>query len=218
MRDRSTGVQSRSVAVTLSVAAGCWAIAATQMRGMDMGVATTLGSFRLFIGLWAAMMAAMMLPGAVPAVSSYARAHRRVSAVPLFVAAYVLAWTLFGVAAFAVYRPHTVTAAGIVTVAAGLYEFTPVKRLARRRCRELTSSGFHYGLYCMGSSIGLMAMLLALGAMSLTWMSAIAAIVLLQKLLPPRTTVDVVLSVAIVAFGALLLSDPSFVPGLAPAM
>ncbi len=54
--------------VTLGAAAACWVIAIDQMRGMDMGVATRLGSFAFFAASWTSMMAAMMLPGAVPAV------------------------------------------------------------------------------------------------------------------------------------------------------
>jgi predicted metal-binding membrane protein len=42
-------------------------------------------------------------------------------------------------------------------------------------------SGFEFGLYCVGSSIGLMLMLVALGVMNVTWMSVIAVLVLAQK-------------------------------------
>ncbi len=60
------------------------------------------------------------------------------------------------------------------------------------------SSGFQFGLYCVGSSIGLMVMLVALGVMSVAWMSVIAALVLAQKLLPPRASIDVPVALAIV--------------------
>jgi predicted metal-binding membrane protein len=63
-----------------------------------------------------------------------------------------------------------------------------------------------------------MLVLLALGAMSIPWMAAIAVLVLVQKLLPPRTSVDVVIALAIVAFGLVILIDPSSVPGLVPSM
>jgi predicted metal-binding membrane protein len=59
---------------TLGLAAACWVIAVWQMNGMDMGTATQLGSFGFFIAVWVAMMAAMMLPGAAPAVLRRARA------------------------------------------------------------------------------------------------------------------------------------------------
>ena len=178
--------RTRPVVITLAVAAACWVIAVTQMRGMDMGVETTLGSFGFFVGVWVAMMAAMMLPGATPAAVDYARAHRRVGATVAFVAAYLVVWTLFGIAAYAVYQPHSTTTAVVITAAAGLYELTPIKRRARRRCQQRTSSGFRYGIYCLGSSIGLMLLLLAWGAMSVAWMSVVALIVLIQKLVPVK--------------------------------
>jgi predicted metal-binding membrane protein len=71
-----------------------------------------------------------------------------------------------------------------MVIAAGAYELTPLKRHFRRRCREDVRSGFTFGLFCVGSCLGLMVALLALGVMSLTWMSVIAALVLAQKLLP----------------------------------
>ena len=119
-------------------------------------------------------MAAMMLPGAAPAVAETRSGQRRVRAVPLFVGSYLAVWALVGVAVYALYRPHGSVAAGAVVIAAGVYELTPLKRHFRRRCRESVRSGFGFGLCCVGSSIGLMLMLVALGVMSVTWMSVIA--------------------------------------------
>jgi predicted metal-binding membrane protein len=103
-------------------------------------------------------------------------------------------------------------------IAAGVYELTPVKRHFRRRCRGSARSGFGFGLCCAGSSIGLMLMLLALGVMSLIWMSVIAVLALAQKLLPAKAAVDVPLALAIVGFGIWIVLAPSSVPGLVPAM
>src|SRR4051812_30824593 len=61
--------QNAALATTLGLAAAAWIVTVRQMHGMDMGVATQLGSFAFFVALWVAMMAAMMLPGAVQAVS-----------------------------------------------------------------------------------------------------------------------------------------------------
>jgi predicted metal-binding membrane protein len=133
------------------------------MHGIDMGVATKLGSFSFFLTVWVLMMAAMMLPGAVPAVVRHARAFGGVRAVPLFVGSYLAAWALVGIAAYGVYRPHGTAAAGMVTIAAGVYELTPLKQYFRRCCRESVPSGLEYGVCCVGSSIGLMTMLVALG-------------------------------------------------------
>jgi predicted metal-binding membrane protein len=201
---------------TLGLAAASWFLAVRQMNGMDMGVATPLGSFAFFVALWVSMMAAMMLPGAAPAVMRRARAGVR--AVPVFVVSYLAVWTLVGVAVFAVYRPHGSAAAGAVAIAAGAYELTPLKRHFRRRCRENVSSGLAFGLYCVGSSIGLMLMLVALSVMSVTLMCGIAVLVLAQKLLPVKALLDVPLAVAIAGLGVLIVVAPTSVPGLMPTM
>ena len=170
-----TSIKASKTAVTLTstlgLAAACWFVAVQKMSGMDMGAATDLGAFVFFIAVWVPMMAAMMLPGAVPAALRFVRVNRRALAAPLFAGSYVAVWTLVGVAVYALYQPHGSLAAGALTVAAGLYELTPLKRDCRRRCRKSVRSGFEFGLYCVGSSIGLMVMLVALGVMSVTWMS-----------------------------------------------
>ena len=94
---------------------------------------------------------------------------------------FIAVWALAGVAVYALYRPHGTLAAGTVTVAAGMYEITPLKRHFRRRCRENIGSGLGFGLCCLGSSIGLMAMLVALGVMSIKWMAVIALVVFGQR-------------------------------------
>ena len=206
------------LAATLGLAALAWVITVRQMRGMDMGVATELGSFAFFVALWAVMMAAMMLPGLVPAVVSRGRRTGPVRAVVPFVASYLVVWTLVGALLYALYRPHGTSTAGLVVIAAGLYELTRFKQHCRRCCRARTSSGFEFGLYCVGSSVGLMVMLVALGVMSVTWMFVIAALVLAQKLLPAKPAVDVPLALALVAFGILIVAAPGSVPGLMPPM
>jgi predicted metal-binding membrane protein len=213
-----TAATAAALAVTLGLAAASWAVAFRQMSGMDMGVATPLGSFPFFAALWVSMMAAMMLPGAAPAVLRRTRATGRVRAAPLFVGSYLAVWTLVGLAVYAVYRPHGSFAAGAVAIAAGVYELTPLKQHFRRRCRESVRSGFELGLHCVGSSIGLMLMLVALSLMSVTWMSVIAVLVLAQKLLPTKAAVDVPLALAIVGLGVLIVIAPSSVPGVMPPM
>jgi predicted metal-binding membrane protein len=207
-----------AMAATLGLAAASWVVAVWQMHGIDMGVATRLGSFASFIAAWVVMMAAMMLPAAAPAVLRRAHATGGVRAVPLFIGSYLAVWTLVGAAVYALYRPHGSVAAGVVVIAAGVYEFTPLKRHFRRRCRDNVRSGFQFGLCCAGSSIGLMAMLVALGVMSVTWMSLIAVLVLAQKLLPAKTAIDLPLALAIAGLGVLIVMTPSLVPGLSPPM
>jgi predicted metal-binding membrane protein len=207
-----------ALAVTLSLAAGCWVLAIWQMTGMNMGVATSLGSFAFFAAVWVPMMAAMMLPGAVPAVLRRARVSGRAVAVPLFVVSYLAVWALAGVAVYALYRPHGTAAAGALVIAAGVYELTPVKQHFRRLCRERAGPGWEFGLCCVGSSIGLMLVLIVVGFMSITWMAVIAVLVLAQKLLPTKAIIDLPLALAIIGFGIWILAAPASVPGLMPSM
>jgi predicted metal-binding membrane protein len=202
--------------VTLGLAAACWVAAVRLMHGMDMGVATGPGSFGFFAATWMTMMAAMMLPGAAPAVAGHVRLVGRVRGALPFTGAYLAVWALAGVVAYALDRPHGSPAAGAVVIIAGAYELTPVKRCFRRRCHEVAGSGLRFGLYCAGSSIGLMAMLMALGVMSVLWMSLVAALVSAQKLLPAKTVIDVPLALAIVGLGVVTVVAPSLLPGLTP--
>jgi predicted metal-binding membrane protein len=219
---QATTTRSTAMAVALTVtaglAAGSWIVVVRQMSGMDMGVATELGPLGSFLGLWVPMMAAMMLPGAVPAVLRHVRDSDRVLAGPLFVAAYLAVWTLVGIVLHAVYQPHGTFTAGVVVLGAAVYEFTPLKRDLRRRCRAHVSSGFAYGLCCAGSSLALMLIPVALGVMNIAWMAATTVVVTAQKLLPARTGIDVEQALLIAVLGVLILVAPSSIPGLIPSM
>lgn len=212
--DTSRAATAAVVTATLGLAATAWIVAVRQMQGMDMGVATDLGSPQFFLAAWVSMMAAMMLPGAVPALIRRARAGGSVLAVPQFAVSYLAVWTLIGAVAYAVYRPHSTGIAGAVTVAAGLYELTPLKRACCLRCRQNVRSGARFGRYCIGSSIGLMLVLLAVGPMSLAWMAVIAVVAVAQKLLSPRAWLDVPLALALVGLGTAIAAAPASIPGV----
>jgi predicted metal-binding membrane protein len=150
---------------------------------------------------WVPMMTAMMLPSAIPAIARRARERDSVFAASLFAGSYLGTWALAALAVWLLYRPPGAVTAGALTVGAGLYELTPLKRECRRRCRERARSGLRFSVYCFGSSIGLMLVLVAVDVMSLALMLAVAVVVLAQKLLPPHPAVDVPLALAIVAVG-----------------
>jgi len=214
---RSTAVPTIMLTATLGLAAACWVAAAWLMNGMDMGVATRPGSFGFFAAAWVTMMAAMMLPGAAPAIARNARLSGTVRAAVLFTIAYLTIWALAGLVAYPLDRPHGSLAAGVVVIAAGAYELTPVKRHYRRRCREETASGLGFGLCCVGSTVGLMAMLVALDVMSLFWMSVVAVLAFGQKLLPAKAAIDVPVALALIGLGLVIVTEPSLIPGLMPA-
>ena len=212
------GIGPATLAATLAIAGASWVLAIRQMTRMDLGTASRLGSFGFFLELWVPMMAAMMLPGAAPAAMRRARAIGALRVVPLFFGSYLAVWTVVGLAVCALYRPHGSGVAGALTIAAGIYELTPLKQRCRRQCRDGMSSGFEFGLYCVGSSMGLMLILVAVSVMSIGWMAIVTGVVLVQKLMPRRAAVDISLAIAIVGLGALLILEPSSIPGLMPPM
>jgi predicted metal-binding membrane protein len=132
------------------------------------------------------LMAAMMLPGALPATVRATRASGRPLTAPLFAGSYLVVWALVGLALYVLYEPPAPAVAAALIGAAVVYELTPTARACRRRCRAERRSGVRFGAWCMGSSIGLMAVLVAIDPMSLPLMCAVGAVALIQKELLTR--------------------------------
>ncbi len=219
----------RTSVLLLGAAAVAWVITFERMRGMDEGPGTDLGGLGWYLGIWVTMTAAMMLPTVLPHVAWLAR---RVPTL-LFGVGYLGVWTAYGLAVYAVYRlvasfdtgwlawdeagPY---AAGVVIVAAGLYELTPFKRRSLRRCRMFPEdtgalrSGLAHGLDCVGCSGGLMLVLFAVGVMSLFWMAVVAAAIFAEKVLPQGLRLSRVLAPALVVLGLWVAIAPASVPGL----
>ena len=86
------------VAALLAAALVAWIVTAQRMRGMDAGPGTDLGAFGWFMGIWVTMMAAMMLPSAVPAMVMFAGLRPGAPAWG-FVGGDRLAWAAVGLAA-----------------------------------------------------------------------------------------------------------------------
>lgn len=209
-----------------------WAVTVERMQGMDAGPGTDLGGLGWYLGIWVTMTVAMMLPSEAPAALLVARLRRGLPAL-LFVAGYLAVWTAYGLAAYALFRIVTSFdtgwlawdeggpyVAGATIVAAGLYELTPLKRRCLRRCRSphpdgpAFRSGLANGLNCVGSSGGLMAVLFALGVMSIFWMVAVAVVIFAEKVLPQGLRLTRAVAIALLAFGIWVAFSPSTVPGL----
>ena len=157
----------------------------------------SLAGLAVFMTVWTVMMVAMMLPSAAPMIlifaAAQARRNRRV-AVPtwIFFGGYILIWGEAGVFVYAFVHAYTdlvsrldwldrgiwaPIAFGVTLIVAGMYEFTPLKRLCLRHCRAPSAfvaqywrdgrggaldMGMQYGLYCVG---------LLAGPCSLCWLS-----------------------------------------------
>jgi len=197
--------ESVSTGALLLIGGAAWLVSVWRMTGMEMGMG--LGSLPFFALTWTVMMAAMMLPSALPVASGLDG-----FAPFAFAASYVAVWGLAGLAAFVAYRGIHAAEAGVVLVAA-TYELTPLKRRCLASCRDGVGSntngftaGVRYGVRCLGCSVGLMLVLLALGAMSVTWMLLVAALVFVEKV--PRFGASLVEPVALllVGLGAMTLT------------
>src|SRR5947207_10237294 len=215
--------------VVLAVAGIAWAAMVQQARSMagmdamDMG----LGPIESFAATWVVMMAAMMLPSAVPVVLVFARTAERRRGWPVatgvLAVTYLGVWLMFGVVCYAIYTaarmpwPNQATVAGLALALAGIYSVSPIKRASQARCRELCALhgplpfnlmrsaavvGARYGLSCLGCSAALMVAMVLIGMSNLVWMIVLSAAVLAYKIAPaPTLPWMLALSAAMVALG-----------------
>ena len=192
--------------------------------------------------MWAVMMIGMMTPSAAPMILLYARVGRQAvaqgkpfAASAWFAAGYLLAWSVFSLAATAaqwgfdraaLLTPMMESASnvlgGILLIAAGIYQWTPLKDACLSGCQSpLTfimrhggfradpsgalSLGFRHGLYCIGCCWALMVLLFVGGVMNLLWIAVLAILVLAEKVLPFGRAIAHVAGIAFVAAGVWLI-------------
>ena len=209
----------------VTVLAWAWLISASMARDGDMdamampvapwSVAYLLPAF----AMWAIMMVAMMMPSAAPMILLHARIDRADSArsrllhIFLFIAAYLIVWTAFSVAA--VEAQALLIASGLVSAAAlsigdraiaamvlvvaAIYELTAAKRLCLEKCQSpllfvlrfwrpgaagAFRLGIAHGLFCVGCCWALMLLLFVGGVMNLAWIAFLGIVVFGEKVAP----------------------------------
>jgi predicted metal-binding membrane protein len=223
----------------MHMAAGGDATADASMAMMRPNLAAWSGGDAVFMfAMWAVMMTAMMTPSVAPMILVHARvarqAHERkkpFAATGWFAAGYFLAWTGFAAAATAaqwgleraaLLTPVITSASHLfgaaVLIAAGVYQWTPVKEACLSQCqspllflqrhgglradlRGSLSLGARHGLYCIGCCWTLMLLLFVGGVMNVLWAAAIAGFVLLEKLVPPGWMLSRAAGVGLVVAG-----------------
>ena len=199
-----------------------------EMEMMDMGGGQTMAmlpawspTYAVLISvMWWVMMVAMMLPTAAPTVllvtslawDRLANPKLVPATALLFASGYLLVWCGFSLAATLL--QWSLDNAGLlsermafgdailastVLIAAGVYQWTPLKDACLRHCRSpseflfrhlrlgllgAVGTGVRHGLFCLGCCWMLMALLFVGGLMSLTWVGAITLFVLLEKTMP----------------------------------
>lgn len=223
--------------------------AAGMGMGMDMGAGsgpdlTMGGSWPLFLGMWVAMMAAMMFPAAAPMVLMYGRMRRSDPlAVALFTGSYMALWFVFGLAAYLLSAAvesvasgsEWVTenwgrAGGLLIASAGVYQLTPLKDICLRHCRNPLSfvmthwrdgrkgavrMGLVHGGYCVGCCWLLFLILIPLGMMNVAAMVAVALVVFVEKAVPGGRTIGQAAAAVMVAVGLAVMISPSLLPTVA---
>ena len=236
----------------LALALLAWFVTDNRMGEMDSTPGMALGSLGFYLTVWVVMMAAMMFPSVAPTVLMYDRlreGHRALGrgaapdATALFVAGYLLVWTLAGLGAYAVFElvraidppflawdeAGRYVTAGVI-VAAAIYQVTPLKQACLVKCRSPMmflaerwrhgragglELGARHGAWCLGCCWALMAALFAVGVMSLGWMALIAAFIAAEKLLPWPVAARMTVAVLLLFLGLGIAIAPAEVPGFA---
>src|SRR5580704_15035020 len=171
--------------------------------------------------MWAVMMVGMMAPSAAPMILMYARVGRQgraqgkpFAATGWFAAGYLLAWTGFSLAAtclqWVIERAALLDSrmvidgnltGAIVLIAAGVYQWTPLKDVCLANCQTpigflmrhggfrgdvagCLGLGLRHGAYCVVCCWVLMALLFVVGVMNVLWIALLALLVLVEKLAP----------------------------------
>jgi predicted metal-binding membrane protein len=241
--------------VLLALAGAAWLALVWQGQSPEMNTAMdalTMGmSAPLFLAIWVLMMVAMMFPTAAPMILAFHKVHEErcenggtfVSTL-IFVAGYLLVWTLAGIAVYsgalaaemmaagvALSREAEARIGGIVLIAAGFYQFTPLKELCLFKCRTPTAfirkswrdgvygalhMGLLHGAYCLGCCWLLFVILFPLGLMNFFVMAIITLVVLAEKMIPWPRAVSAAVAVTLAIYGAIVIVGPELLPTFSP--
>jgi predicted metal-binding membrane protein len=241
-----TRVVTYAILLVLTTAAWLhvvWAAMTDDMAGMDMVMTPAVGAGLAFVAAWTVMMAAMMLPSALPMIALYAATQRDTAEptrgalpVTLFTLIYLGLWAATGVPIYVAsvalsalatdVRAYTV--AGMLVVA-GIFQLSPLKHVCLRRCRSPlglflghwragwrggVAVGWAHAAYCLGCCWVLMVVLVVAGAMGLAWVLLIAAVVAAEKLLPAGERIAVVTGIVLVLLGLAVAVRPELAVAL----
>ena len=194
--------------------------------------------------MWAVMMIGMMTPSAAPMILIYARVGRQAAqqGKPFapsgwLASGYLLVWFGFALVATCVQwtleRGALLTTmmasasgvfGGIVLIAVGLYQWTPLKNACLRYCQSpllfiSRNGGFRpdtqgsivlgirHGAVCVGCCWALMALLFVGGVMNLLWIAAITILVLAEKVIPAGRVISRIAGAGLFAGGVWVLAE-----------
>lgn len=147
----------------------------------------------------------------------------------VFLLGYLVVWTVFSIAAtlaqWGLHAGSLLSSAmviaspvigGVFLIAAGIFQWTPLKDACLTQCASPLSfimtqwregaggavrMGLRHGLFCVGCCGFLMGVLFVAGVMNLLWVAAIAAFVLVEKIVPRRRWVSRLGGAALLLWG-----------------
>ena len=204
-------------------------IAAWTVLGV-VGHQTPHTSFLAAFAMWNVMMVAMMLPSALPwlMILSTGKPGSTRLDVTLFAIGYFTVWALYCFAAAAAQivlqeRVWLSSTLGLTTwpgalvlIGAGLVQFSPLKAACLRHCRSplgyllahwrerpgwTLRAGAAHGVYCVGCCWALMAVVFAVGVMSLGTMAVLTLLLCLEQWLPHGAKMSHVTGAGLVGWG-----------------
>lgn len=236
------------IVALLALAACAWAVLLWQWRsnGGDMSLTMGMGA-PFFIAIWILMMIAMMFPTAAPMVLMFDRVQaqkrdrgQRYVPVLLFVSVYLALWSVLGIAAYAAavgaetlagaspwLLDNSARIGGVVLIAAGVYQVSPLKNTCLSKCRSPMSfvlrswrdgnggavhMGMEHAMYCIGCCWLLFVILFPLGVMNVGIMALVTLLIFAEKSLTFGRQAAAVAALALVAYGALVLAVPHTLP------
>ncbi len=238
-------------ALVLSAWAALWVWGASPFAGLlshrEIGEASLSPISRLavFVVGWTLMSVAMMLPASLPLINLFRRLvdrrPDRAGLVVRLILGYVGVWTYFGALAYtgdtalhvAVKQVPGLAAGGLgaaILLAAGVYQFTPLKQMCLEKCRSPYSFlvehwhgqqagrdalrlGARHGLFCVGCCWTLMLLMFAVGGANLGWMLALGTVMAAERTTRWGRQLTRPLGAALVAWAVLRLAGIAPFPG-----
>ena len=243
------GIGMPMSAIEMTKMSGIFSIPSSMDMDMNMGsnnmnMDMNMGwSFSMAISMflmWWLMMIAMMTPSAAPTLLLFhnlkrigSERKRALSYTYFFLSGYLIVWALFSLIACILHKffdnssitdigmmqIRSIQFSGTLLIAAGVYQFTPLKNACLEKCRTpidfLSSNnrkgaqgsfimGAHHGLFCLGCCLALMALLFVGGVMNLFWITGLALYVLIEKIIIKARWLDKIMGLILIVFGIFL--------------
>ena len=239
------GIGMPMSAIEMTKMSGIFSIPSSMDMDMNMGSNNmNMGwSFSMAISMflmWWLMMIAMMTPSAAPTLLLFhnlkrigSERNKALYYTYFFLSGYLIVWALFSLIACILHKffdnssitdigmmqIRSIQFSGTLLIAAGIYQFTPLKNACLEKCRTpidfLSSNnrkgaqgsfimGAHHGLFCLGCCWALMVLLFVGGVMNLFWITGLALYVLIEKIIIKARWLDKIMGLILIVFGIFL--------------